>query len=107
MQSINFALHFSKNFWQKKSLVLLKCSRNSNTTTLNSETTFDQMQTEVLEEPVFSSHIHRHLEEMLCLYMAKMNRTAENCEKFRKGRVFEQFLKHCRIKPVLCPPKLE
>lgn len=55
-----------------------------------------------MEEPVFSSCVHRHLEEM-CLYMAKMNRTSENLDKFRKGSVFEQFLKHCRIKPVLLP----
>lgn len=58
MQNINFALHFSKkNFWQKRSFILLKYSRNSNTTTPNSETTFYQMQTEVLEEPVFSSRV--------------------------------------------------
>ena len=82
----------------------MKCSRNSNTTTPDSETTFDQMQTEVLEEPVFSPHVRRHLDEPWSLYMARMNRTADDFEKFRKET---EFLKHCKIKPALLPPGLE
>lgn len=108
MQNTNFALHFSKkNFWQKRSFAPLKCSRNSNTTALNSETTFDQMQTEVLEKPVFSSRLQKFRGNVVSLYGKNEQNSRELWKVQKRVCIWTEFLKHCRIKPVLLPPKLE